>query len=185
LLLRASLVAALFGAAGCENDLGDSPPGSTIRGEITYAGARTFENPILLITVLSKLGGTGSTPPYGLLALYGDEVNQDGPTPFQIDFIPDGSFYLLAVIGEQASFDPSADPKSSYPNACVLAFMPPTRSFTLPAPDGESISYDMTIYDSVTSDPCFAALRGMQMSGSQSAAQPAIHGDLGNAEKGE
>ncbi|MBC7173930.1 MAG: hypothetical protein H5U40_15925 [Polyangiaceae bacterium] len=147
-MMAASVLA--FAASGCENQLGEGPPGVSIRGEVTYAGSKTFTNPRLMVTVVTSLT---SPLPYAYQQI--DAPPLPGPVPYQLDFVPEGAFYVIAVLDEAETFNTNTAPKGAYPNFCTVIAMTPERSIVVGDAGVDGI--DITVYDNPISDPCFSA----------------------------
>ncbi len=147
LALATSLATALL---GCDDELGEGTPGVTVTGEITYAGSRTFTNPLLVVMVLSA---PDAALPYAVTRLPASPL--PGPIPYELRFVPEGTWYVLAAIDEAATFSTDTASLGGYPDSCTLFFMPEGRSITVGDAGLESI--DVTVYDQSAPDPCFFA----------------------------
>ena len=147
----------LCATVDCKSDLGDGPNGASVRGEVRYEGeaAKQFDRPLLLVTADTLLDSSEDRQaPYSLTTLR--DVDLSKPIPYELRLLPPGRYFLVALIGDESQFDPNASPLGSYPNTCVLAQMPASRSIEIKDEDEEGV--DIVVRDILTADPCFGEL---------------------------
>ena len=142
---------ALLGA--CNHDLGPPPEGQTISGTLTYAGTRgsEFADPAFLIVATTS--ADPDVIPHALKVIRTDDPNAG--TDYELLFLPNGRFFVSASLVDLADFDPLTAPVGGYPNNCVLTERPMGRSLTIA--DAPQSGIDITIFDNVFDDECFAS----------------------------
>jgi hypothetical protein len=130
-----------------------------VRGTIRYEGerARDFARPVLVVTADTALNSGEDAPTPHALATYRD-IDLDSPMEYELSYLLPGRYYLIALVGDLDNFDPATSPIGSFPNACTLAQMAEERSVQVEEDDLDGI--DITIYDTLSTDPCFGSTPG-------------------------
>lgn len=120
---------------------------------MTYVGTRgaDFADPAFL--VVATTSADPDVIPHSLKVLEVDDPT--APTDYELEFLPNGRFFVIAQLVDLADFDPITSPVGAFPNNCVLTDLPMGRSLTVD--DASPTDVDITVIDNVFDDECFAA----------------------------